>query len=100
MQADLAPSGRINISGRKAAHLTSEAIAVENFRAELRGDGVFEFECRFRGPLRQEVLSRLQIRTIVVRKDDPSVLLSVYRRTLCCSDHGLVQGRIQNQLTL
>lgn len=100
MQPDLAPSGRVNIPRRKAAHLTGEAVAVENFCAELRRDGAFEFECCFRGPFRQEVLSRLQIRTIVVRKDDPPLLLPVHRRTLCRSGHGLVQGRIQNQWTL
>ena len=52
MKPNLAPSGRINIAGRKTAHLTGEAIAVENFCAELSGDDAVELDGSFRGLLR------------------------------------------------
>jgi hypothetical protein len=35
MKANLAPGFRINLTGREAAHLTSETVAVQNFRPEL-----------------------------------------------------------------
>src|SRR5664280_771716 len=90
MKPNLAPSGRINIPRRKAAHLTGKAVSIKDFSAKLRRDEAVELECSFWRLFRQEVLSRLQIRTIVVCKDDPPLLLPVHQRTLCCSGHGLV----------
>src|ERR1700676_1573962 len=75
MKPNLAPGGRINISRRKTAHLTGKAVAVENFCAELRRNNAVALNRSFRGPFRQQVLSRLQIRTIVVCENNPAFLL-------------------------
>jgi len=44
MQPNLSPGVWINVPGRKAAALTSETVAVKNFRAELCGNEAVELE--------------------------------------------------------
>jgi hypothetical protein len=72
MESNLASRLRVNVSGGKAATLAGEAVAVENFRAELRGDNAFEFERFSRRLLSQQVLAGLQVGTIIVCEDYPT----------------------------
>src|SRR5271157_5152232 len=81
MKPNLAPTGRINISRRKAAHLTGESVAVKNFCAELGRDDAVELNRSFWGLFRQQVLSRFQVRAIVVCKDNPAFLLPQFAYT-------------------
>jgi len=72
VKPNFASGGWINVAGRKTAHLTSEAVAVKNFRTEPRRDAALELDSLVRRLFRQDVLSRFQIGNVIVSDDLPS----------------------------
>jgi len=75
VKANPAPSGRVDVAGCEAAHLTREAVTVQHFGAEFRGDAASEFH-PFRRHFREKILAGFQVRAVVVGKDLPSLFVA------------------------
>ena len=82
MKSNFTPGSGINVAGCKATHLASEAVAVEDFGPELQGDASHELHVwLFRWLFFQEILSRDQVRDVVVGENRPTVLFAEFAQT-------------------